>query len=95
MVRDLNTILEIRKNDTSSVVEIDLEEEFKLIQLNLEKEITETNTQIHTDFRNASKIRTVRPYLDSILINLISNALKYRHPKRQVPVSEYAPRVRW
>ena len=78
VVKDLNTILEIRKNNTSTVVEIDLEEEFKLIQLNLEKEIIETNTKIIADFTNAKIIRTVRPYLDSILMNLVSNALKYR-----------------
>lgn len=82
VVKDLNTILEIRKNNTSAVAEIDLSEEFNLIQLNLDKEISETNTNIKADFTNARIIRTVRPYLDSILMNLISNALKYRHPDR-------------
>jgi signal transduction histidine kinase len=87
VVKDLNTILEIRKNNISSVQEIDLAEEFDLIRLNLEKEITETNTTLTVDFSGATSIRTVRPYLDSILINLVSNAIKYRHPDRK-PIVE-------
>ena len=83
VVKDLNTILEIRKNTISSVQEINLEEELNLIKLNLEKDISETDTTLLVDFSAAPAIRTVRPYLDSIIINLISNAIKYRHPNRK------------
>lgn len=34
------------------------------------------------DFSSAPLIHTIKPYLDSILINLVSNAIKYRHPGR-------------
>ncbi len=78
VVKDLTTILEIRKNNTSILIDIDLHEELNLVLINLEKEITETKTTITLDFDRASTIRTIRPYLDSILINLISNAIKYR-----------------
>jgi signal transduction histidine kinase len=87
VVKDLNTILEIRKNTISSVQEINLEDELNLIKLNLEKDISETDTTLVVDFSAAPTIRTVRPYLDSIAINLISNAIKYRHPDRK-PVVE-------
>lgn len=87
VVKDLNTILEIRKNTISSVQQIDLAEELNLIKLNLEKDILETDTTLVVDFSDAPTIRTVRPYLDSIAINLISNAIKYRHPDRK-PVVE-------
>jgi len=83
IVKDLSTILDLRKNSITSVQDIDLEKEFHLITLNLEKEISETNTSIAIDFTAAPTIRTVRPYLDSILINLIGNAIKYRHPNRR------------
>jgi len=81
VVRDLNTILEIKKNNSSVLVEINFEEELKLVRINLEKEITESGTQIHADFSKAPFIKTIRPYLDSILMNLISNAIKYRKPE--------------
>jgi light-regulated signal transduction histidine kinase (bacteriophytochrome) len=87
VVKDLNTILEIRKNTISSVQKIDLAKELKLIKLNLEKDILETDTRLVIDFSDAPTIRTVRPYLDSIAINLISNAIKCRHPDRK-PVVE-------
>lgn len=83
IVKDLNTILDLRKNSITSAQDIELENEFNLIKLNLEKEITETNASIKINFTGAPTIRTVRPYLDSILINLISNAIKYRHPSRR------------
>jgi len=87
VVRDLNTILEVKKNNSSVLVDINFEEELKLVKINLEKEITETGTQIHTDFSKAPLIKTIRPYLDSILMNLISNAIKYRKPELSPVIS--------
>lgn len=82
VVRDLNTILEIRKSNNSVITEVNLEGEMALVKVILEKEITETQTEFVADFSAASVIHTVKPYLDSILINLVSNAIKYRHEDR-------------
>jgi ligand-binding sensor domain-containing protein/signal transduction histidine kinase len=83
VVKDLSAVLELRKNNTSLITEVSLHEELRLIKENLEKEILETNTEIKEDFSRAPLIRTLKPYLDSILINLIGNAIKYRHLERQ------------
>jgi signal transduction histidine kinase len=83
VVKDLSTILELRKNNISLITEVSLHEELRLIKENLEKEILETNAAIEEDFSKAPSIRTIKPYLDSILINLISNAIKYRHLDRR------------
>ena len=83
VVKDLSTILDLRKNNTSLITTISLDDELKLIKENLEKEIQETNADIVEDFSGAPFIRTLKPYLDSILINLISNAIKYRHLDRR------------
>jgi signal transduction histidine kinase len=37
---------------------------------------------IQTNFSKAPMVVTVRPYLDSILLNLISNSIKYRSSNR-------------
>jgi len=42
----------------------------------------ETNAEVIADFSRVSSIQSIRPYLDSILVNLISNSIKYRHPHR-------------
>jgi signal transduction histidine kinase len=82
VVRDLNTILEIKKNNSSIVTEVNLEEEFQSVKINLEKEISDTQAVIETDFSSVNIIRAVKPYLDSILLNLVGNAIKYRKPLR-------------
>lgn len=83
VVTDLNTILEIRKNNTLTLSEIDLNEELRLIHTNLENEISETKAVIIEDFSKVSHIYSVKPYIDSILFNLIHNAIKYRDPIRK------------
>jgi signal transduction histidine kinase len=82
VVKDLNTVLELRKNNTSVITKINIEEELELIKINLEKEIQETHTLFDQDFSQINTIYTLKPYLDSILVNLISNAIKYRQPSR-------------
>lgn len=82
VVRDLNTILEIRKNNTSVISELSFAEEFALVKIYTEKEIADTQSTITVNFSKAPTIRSVKPYLESILQNLLSNAIKYRHPNR-------------
>ncbi len=82
VVKDLNTILEIKKNNTAVLTEIDLNEEIELIKINLGREIVETKVEIKSDFSRVPIIKSIRPYLDSILINLVSNAIKYRTTDR-------------
>jgi ligand-binding sensor domain-containing protein len=82
VVRDLNTVLEIRRNSNSTITPIDLKEEVRLIKINLEKEISDTKTKFIEDFSKGVTLWAAKPYVDSILLNLIGNAIKYRHPAR-------------
>lgn len=83
VVKDLNKILEIRKNNTSVITEIDLHKEMELVRTNLQREIEETGAEIIEDFSSVDVIFSVKPYIDSILMNLISNSIKYRYPGRR------------
>jgi len=83
VVRDINTIREIRKDNTAVNSEINLEEQLKLLKSNIENDITNTHTEIKADFSEVNTIYSVKPYIDSILFNLIHNAIKYRHPDRK------------
>jgi len=85
VVRDLNTILEIRKNNHSIISEVRMDHELSLVKHYIEKEIEDTKCIIKADFSIAPTIRSVKPYVESVLQNLLSNAIKYRHPDR-VPV---------
>jgi len=81
VVKDLNTILELKKS-SESYSAVDLQSEIDIIMENLEHEISVTRAQITTDFTNVGSIYTIKPYFDSILFNLVSNAIKYRNPDR-------------
>jgi signal transduction histidine kinase len=83
VVKDVSTILTIRKNNVLSITEINLTEELQLIEDNLKNEIADTQAEIRADFTQVNTIHTVKPYLDSILLNLISNAIKYRQPNKK------------
>ncbi|MFM8914508.1 MAG: hypothetical protein ACKOE6_16555, partial [Flammeovirgaceae bacterium] len=78
IVKDLNTILEVRKSTNKIVSEINVKDEIDMILINLEKDISETRARIDVDVLGIPSLRTVRPYFDSIVINLIGNAIKYR-----------------
>lgn len=82
VVKDLNTILAFRKNSDSLVTVVDLAAEVSKIGVTLEREIGNSHAVITSDFTAVKTIRTVKPYLESILYNLISNAIKYRMPDR-------------
>lgn len=82
VVRDLNAILDLKKHNNSYISEVNLADEISLIRENLEQEIKSTQAKIIYDFTQADTLHTVKPYLESILLNLISNAIKYRHPAR-------------
>ena len=86
VVRDLNTILYLKKNSDAIITLIDLETEVAIIIENLRHEISVTNAKITTNFAVVDSIRSVKPYFDSIVYNLLSNAIKYRHPDRRPEV---------
>ncbi len=87
VVKDLNKILDIRKNNSSVITRINLTDELEMVRVNLEKEIQETGAEILEDFSEVDVIQSVKPYIDSILLNLVSNAIKYRHPSRPPVIS--------
>ena len=79
---DLNMILEIRKNHSANISNFNFQDLFELSKLYIEKEIEEAHLVFNVDFSKATNISSVKPYVESILKNLISNAIKYRHPDR-------------
>lgn len=81
VIRDLNLILNIQKH-TSNLVIVNIKTAFERVVKMLEDDIQKTQTKIIKDFTIADKVYAVPPYVDSILYNLISNAIKYRDPER-------------
>lgn len=93
VVRDLNVVLQIKKNEQLQYTTVDLSSTVNTILKNLESAITASNAGITTNFVSVPSIVTVKPYLDSILYNLISNAIKYRHSERTPAIQVKAEKV--
>jgi signal transduction histidine kinase len=81
VVKDLNTILEVKKQ-TGNYSEVNLTYALDRALKLLEKVKEDKNVKIEFDFKEANVINAIGPYVESILYNLISNAIKYRDPVR-------------
>lgn len=80
---DLNSILDIRTFSMEVFTDVNIEEELTYIRDNLKSEIKHNNVILLADFEEVKTIYSIKPYIQSILFNLISNAMKYRHLQRQ------------
>jgi signal transduction histidine kinase len=82
VIRDLNQILSIRNNLGKLKERIDLPQLVGDLLKGIEADIREANASIATEWHSVKYIFSLRSYVYSILLNLVSNAIKYRHPLR-------------
>lgn len=81
VIKDLNVILELRRN-TGNFSLVDFHTSLERAEKMLARELEQTEARLVCDFTAAPQLYAVAPYIDSILFNLVSNALKYRSPER-------------
>jgi signal transduction histidine kinase len=93
VVRDLNMILAIRKDNPLILAPVNFSDVANMALTFLEKEISATNANIALDFSDAESVVSVKTYVDNILINLLSNSLKYRDPQRVPSITISTKRV--
>lgn len=82
VIKDLNTILDITKYK-NDIIEVNLLKCLERVRVTLAKEFDETKAIITTSFvENTSMIKAVPSYVESVLYQVLSNAIKFRHPDR-------------
>lgn len=79
---DLNEIMDKQNKDAVETRDLDFQEYLNNITEVLTSEIVEKQVNISEDIQPGLHIHYNAAYLESILLNLISNAIKYRHPER-------------
>jgi signal transduction histidine kinase len=77
VIRDLNKIIDIRNDKFSIFEDFSLEHELNLIKKTLNPFIRTNEAHIESDFQ-VDQVTSVKAYINSILYNLISNAIQYR-----------------
>lgn len=83
VIKDLSQILQLRGGITAEREKVNISEVFLTVVKTINSQIQQLNAEVKTNFSAADEIFTVKSYLNSILYNLISNALKYRDPNRK------------
>lgn len=83
ILEDLLQVTQIKTGTDLPAEIIDLQTASERTLQIFKAEIRKTGATVTTDFSAAPTIQYPRNYIDSILLNLIGNALKYRHPDRK------------
>jgi PAS domain-containing protein/anti-sigma regulatory factor (Ser/Thr protein kinase) len=86
-IEHLNEIVKIHTEIDRERKTLEFEEVFKTVLSALQSNIEITDAKIEYDFTKCPVISYIPAYLESILQNLLTNALKYRHPDRQPVIS--------
>jgi|GEM_PF-6628575 PAS domain S-box-containing protein len=92
-VRDLNEILSVRSGALEAKGEVDLSQIVRSAKTSLNKQINQTKAKLNVDLDDFDSVVAIKSYVQSILFNLISNSLKYRHPDRRPVISIKTERI--
>lgn len=83
VIKDINSIVAVRKADKEESETIGFESELASIENELIAEIKQSKATIISDFSTAPHINSLRSYIRSILYHLLTNAIKYKRPDIQ------------
>jgi signal transduction histidine kinase len=83
IIKDLTEILGVQKMNIGSMNKIQLAGVLYKVTRTLEDDINESQASISADFSKADSVVGISSYMESIFYNLISNAIKYKHPGRK------------
>jgi len=88
-IAHLNEVVNMHDNNDEKIA-ININECFSTIQNAIHQIIIASNAKIITNFE-VTHIDHIPAYLDSILLNLLTNAIKYKHPSRdpEIRVSSF------
>lgn len=87
IIRDMNTILEMKHAANEELAEVAFEDKLRNCMDILREPILNAQAKIEHDFSEVPSIKTNPVFLDSILYNLLSNAIKYRSSERMTLIS--------
>lgn len=81
-IKNLNDVVNVQNSRSKSIKKIYLAKEINHILKLLDLAIIENNATIHNNINKKLFIYYNSSYFESIIQNLLSNALKYKHPDR-------------
>ena len=88
-VEHLNEIVSAQNKSLKEKETVYFSETLKSVLNSLSLHIRENEGEVFSEFSEVPSIEYIPFYMESILMNLISNAIKYRHPDRKPVVDLY------
>ncbi|WP_373493565.1 PAS domain S-box protein [Aquiflexum sp.] len=95
-LEDLIEVVSIKKNKLPKIEQVSFRKLIRNLEKSLSKQFKESGTKILCDFSAAPDINYIYSHLENFMINLTTNAIKYRHPERNpiiqiktYPIKEY------
>ncbi|MCW3080441.1 ATP-binding protein [Segetibacter sp.] len=85
-VNDLLNVLIIKNNVNAKKEPLDISKIFERVLHSVQTAVEKKQATISTDFDDASEVLFNRTYLESILLNLVTNAVKYSSPDRALEI---------
>ncbi|MGJ3233380.1 ATP-binding protein [Marivirga sp.] len=85
VIDDMGKILLVQKPGSKKLVKVDLAKSLQKVRDILAHEIERTSAEIKGNIKSEKVIKSLPLYIESILYNLISNAIKY-HQKNRKPI---------
>lgn len=85
-LNDLVEIVSSKSGNKVHIEELSFQTELDQVMTSIENQIQSSNALIESDFSEVNKVFFPRKYLVSILQNLLTNAIKYRSPERQLVI---------
>ncbi|WP_165864993.1 PAS domain-containing sensor histidine kinase [Rufibacter latericius] len=87
IVNDLSDILVLKSNLEVETQQVSIRETFQEVTQTIQHQLTKVAATVQTDFSGGEKICFSPDYLRSILLNLLSNSIKFRSPSRPLQVT--------
>ncbi|NND61998.1 MAG: PAS domain-containing sensor histidine kinase [Flavobacteriaceae bacterium] len=81
-INHLNEIVSAQSKSLSERKTISFEKTLDNVSSSINRMISDAEAEIYSDFSEVPEIDYLPSYMDSIFLNLLTNAIKYRHPDR-------------
>ncbi|RMB63250.1 histidine kinase [Dokdonia sinensis] len=77
-LKHLNEVITIQMAGDTDREFVHIEDIFNTVRTSIKQLIVQSDAEIYTDFSEVEKVQYVPAYLESILLNLLTNSIKYR-----------------
>ncbi|MDL5512970.1 PAS domain-containing protein [Arenibacter sp. M-2] len=81
-VMHLNEVVQITTDAKSQLQDVNLNKIVKNVEKNISALLQQKNVECHISIDQSIKVKGIHAYLDSVLLNLFTNSIKYSSPNR-------------